>query len=62
MKWIYLTIWVLLAWQDVPGLWKAQDRKTLVVWALLAGSGLVLAFWYFQGGTQWRLAEWLNRR
>lgn len=61
MKWIYLTVWVLLAWRDVPGLWKSQRRKTLVVWVLLAGSGLILAAWYFQGDTQWRLAESLIR-
>ncbi len=61
MKWIYLAVWILLAWRDIPGLWRAQERRALIVWLLLAGSGLALAAWYFQGDTQWRLAEYFTR-
>lgn len=60
MRWIYLGLWAALAARDVPRLWRARARRSLVLWLVLACAGLVMAAAYFWGGTQWRFAEWVN--
>ncbi|MCC8074616.1 MAG: hypothetical protein LIO95_01505 [Clostridiales bacterium] len=59
MRWLYLALWGLLAWQELPPLWREGRRRELTLWLALAGAGLALAVWYFWGDPQWRLAEWL---
>lgn len=59
MKWIYLVVWGLLAWRELPPIWKAKDWQGVALWLAIAGAGLALAVWYFWGNPQWRMAEWI---
>lgn len=56
MKWIYLAVWGLLFWRDIPPLWKQDRKKEALLWLAAAGAGLAL--WVLWGKTDWRLAEW----
>ena len=62
VKWVYLASWALLALRDLPRLWRAEEKRSLLLglWLAFAGAGLALAVWYFWGGTGWRLSEWAN--